>query len=271
MVPPTCTMGDISGGEAVTIEVSGDGQTARLSAIWFEGMQEETHSSFKVAVLAHGFVSDKTESGLFFPAARRLAAAGISTVAYDWRGRGESEGDFARTSLDTHIADFGAVCSWATARVGCGPHSLVAVGFSLGSVLVVEHATRGGVLGAAIGWSPAFRPALDMWPRYDIPELHTAITEHGAAPKPGGDSSALIGKEVMEYLRTTDCGENALERILSRGCRCSCTTARLMCESRSQQPWLLQRGREPPERLWSCAYSKARATLSGLQTLTTLR
>jgi alpha-beta hydrolase superfamily lysophospholipase len=197
---------------AISIQVDG----ATLSALWFPA-QVSTPRLIKAAVLVHGFFSDKTESGLFVPAAQRLASLGVSALAYDWRGRSDSTGQsFAHTPLETHISDFGAVSACACARAGASDQNLLGIGFSLGAVIIEAHFRR-QPLGGFVGWSPAFRPALDMWPRYALPELLAAIAERGVAPKPGGDGSALMGREVLDYLRSTDCGEHALKVFVEAG------------------------------------------------------
>ena len=131
-------------------------------------------------------------------------------ISYDWRGRGESTGDFANTAFETHVDDFGAVASWLQETHGFSSSQILGVGFSLGAVVILKHISRGSIVGALVGWSPAFRPALDMWPRYNLPELEAAIAAHGVALKPGGDDGMLIGRAVLDYLRDTDLGADAL-------------------------------------------------------------
>ena len=131
-------------------------------------------------------------------------------LSYDWRGRGKSTGDFAHTTFETHVDDFGVVAAWLAESQGVAAAQLLGVGFSLGAVIILKHLARGSRIGALVGWSPAFRPAQDMWPRYSAPELAAAIAEHGVAQKPGGDGGMLLGREVLDYLRDTDLGEDAL-------------------------------------------------------------
>ena len=142
-------------------------------------------------------------------AAPQFVSLGISVLAYDWRGRGKSSGDYAHTSMDTHVDDFGVVVDWLITKQGVASEEILGVGFSLGAVVILKHIKRGSRLGAIVGWSPAFRPALDMWPRYNSPEIEAEVAEHGVARKPGSDD-VLIGRAVLDYLRDTDLGADAL-------------------------------------------------------------
>lgn len=190
---------------SVKVDVVG----ASISALWFEAKTPSPHT-LKAAILVHGFASDKTESGLFIPTASRLSSMGISTLTYDWRGRGNSTGDFAHTSLEVHISDFTGLCQWICDRLEVELNSILAVGFSLGAVVALRHIASHGPLGGVACLSPAFRPALDMWPRYNLPELFSTIKASGVATKPGSEDGALIGQEVLDFLRDTDLGEDAL-------------------------------------------------------------
>jgi alpha-beta hydrolase superfamily lysophospholipase len=131
-------------------------------------------------------------------------------LCYDWRGRGQSTGDFAHTTFETHVDDFGVITSWLRESQGVASDQILGVGFSLGAVVIMKHVARGASIGAIVGWSPAFRPAQDMWPRYNSPELEAAIAATGVARKPGGDDSMLLGRAVLDYLRDTDLGADAL-------------------------------------------------------------
>ncbi|MEW6035639.1 MAG: alpha/beta fold hydrolase [Candidatus Micrarchaeota archaeon] len=81
----------------------------------------KARGSGALAILAHGYLSDKasrTNAGL----SSRLNAAGISTLAFDMYGHGESEGDVERLTVtkvvDNILAIYGFAEKEGYARIG---------------------------------------------------------------------------------------------------------------------------------------------------------
>ncbi len=57
-------------------------------------------------VFLHGFTGSRMEPGYLFPrAARVLAAAGIASLTFDFRGSGESDGEFVNVTVPGEIKD----------------------------------------------------------------------------------------------------------------------------------------------------------------------
>jgi alpha-beta hydrolase superfamily lysophospholipase len=160
------------------------------------------------AVFVHGFAGGRHENGLFSVLAEGLAEAGFHSVLYDWRGIGDSQGEFHSTRLARHVADFEVVRDWTREQFAREPgQQLMAVGFSLGAALAVLAL---GVDRLAL-LSPALRPAHSMWSRYrDDETLWEAIAAHGFAQKPG--SSVLLGEPILRSLRI-DPGPDVLNTI----------------------------------------------------------
>jgi dipeptidyl aminopeptidase/acylaminoacyl peptidase len=178
----------------------------RLSG-WLGWPGQPNSASLQAVVMVHGFAAERTENGLFTEVGVALVRSGYAVLMYDWRGRGESEGDFSRTTLESHTADFRSVVRWLRRESGLESTRYCAVGFSLGAALV-GLALRGGLrLGASAFWSPAVRPCLSMWPRYNTPELRQELEQKGFLFKP--DNNARLGREILLSLQTTDLGLNA--------------------------------------------------------------
>jgi pimeloyl-ACP methyl ester carboxylesterase len=57
--------------------------------------------------------------------------------------------------------------------------------------------------------SPAVRPHLSMWPRYNTGQIQRELAKRGVVEKPG--SSVLLGRPILESLRDTDLGPRAFE------------------------------------------------------------
>ena len=159
-------------------------------------------------IFVHGFCGNRGENGLFDTLAEHCADAGFDTVRYDWRGIGDSDGDFPTTSLDDHVADFEQVAAWTRERFTSAA-ALHAVGFSLGAAVVGLALQRQTQLRAVAYLSPAVRPVESMWPRYDRPGLWQELDRRGVVEKPG--SSILLGRAMLESLRNTDLGVGAFD------------------------------------------------------------
>ena len=68
-----------------------------------------------VVILAHGYISDK-ESRTNTELSKRLNRAGISTIAFDMYGHGESEGDIERLTITKAVENVLAVYDFAKSK-----------------------------------------------------------------------------------------------------------------------------------------------------------
>ena len=179
----------------------------RLAAL--VAKQKTARQDLSAIVFCHGFCGDKTENGLFQDAAQVLIRAGYSVVLYDWRGLGHSDGEFDKTTLDWHVRDYVEVIEWSKKYFRIESKALCGLGFSLGAVLIAQAIRSGTDLGAAVFWSPAIRPAVSMWPRYNTPELREQLRANGYILKP--ETNTKLGHPILDSLRDTDLGKGAFE------------------------------------------------------------
>lgn len=94
-----------------------------------------------LVVCAHGLTGDRSgPAGLLAEWSARLSALGFAVVRFDFRGSGESFGEFEDTSFAGMIDDTVAVGTWARDRVGAVP--VVAAGISIGGVPAALSAGR---------------------------------------------------------------------------------------------------------------------------------
>jgi pimeloyl-ACP methyl ester carboxylesterase len=94
--------------------------------------------------------------------ARALQEARISSLRYDKRGAGASEGDFLRTGLYENCADARSALAWLTAPADGLP--LFAVGHSEGALHAAQLAAEGRVTGAVlVSMSPRRGEEVLMW------------------------------------------------------------------------------------------------------------
>ena len=111
-------------------------------------------------VLCHGFTGQRLETHfLFVKTSRALEQAGIASLRFDFRGSGESEGEFRDMTVETEVSDaLGAVdeaCSLAEvdeARVGILGLSLG--GFVAACVTGFEKRVKSTVLWSAVASLP---------------------------------------------------------------------------------------------------------------------
>lgn len=119
----------------------------RLAAVH----REEDNSQNTVAILVHGFGASKdgdTVSGLD----AKLKESGIPSLRFDTTGVGESEGEFADTTLQTYIDDVKQAMEYAR-QLGYSSHALM--GASVGGLAAIhaggpDEGTRVLVLDSAI-------------------------------------------------------------------------------------------------------------------------
>lgn len=158
-------------------------------------------------IFVHGFAGEKGENGLFDVLASHCVDGGFAAVLYDWRGIGDSGGDFPSSTLRDHAADFANVAQWTKSRFEA--EALYAVGFSLGAAVVGLALRHQVELTSAAYLSPASRPRRSMWPRYSGEALWSDLRQHGVVEKPG--SSVLLGASILNSLRDTDLGPQAFD------------------------------------------------------------
>ena len=82
-----------------------------------------------------------------------LGQAGVSTLRYDKRGVGASEGDYLTTGMTQRLTDARAALRWLAAHAPGSP--LVVIGHSEGALHAVELATDDDVAGAVLLSMPA--------------------------------------------------------------------------------------------------------------------
>jgi putative redox protein len=161
-------------------------------------------------IFVHGFAGNKHENGLFDVLSEKCAGSGLRSIQYDWRGLGSSEGEFKSYPIQGHVDDFQSVLKWARGTSEAQSQPMFAVGFSLGAAVVglsLRRAKKKHSLNRISFLSPAVRPNISMWPRYNKEKNWKAIQRLGYFEKDG--TKVRIGREVLESLSVTDLGEQA--------------------------------------------------------------
>jgi len=94
-------------------------------------------------MLLHGFTGQRVESHrIFVKTARRLVENGIAALRFDFRGSGESEGEFADITILGWVSDALAGLDWLARRPGIDPDRLGVLGLSIGGCAAAIVAGR---------------------------------------------------------------------------------------------------------------------------------
>lgn len=113
-------------------------------------------------LLLHGFTGSRDEleipavkEGIYARAARLWAAEGIASLRIDYRYNGESDGDFADSTINAHVADGLAALDWLAKSGRVDASRLSLVGWSMGGAVGAAVAARAShSLDAVALWAP---------------------------------------------------------------------------------------------------------------------
>jgi pimeloyl-ACP methyl ester carboxylesterase len=157
-------------------------------------------SSVAVVILCHGFGSDKESRGRFLLLMNRLHDAGLSSLAFDFSGCGESSD--AILDLDAEIDDLQTVIAYLRKE---GFSQIALYGHSLGSLICLKAFSPAV---AAIALSGALTgPMHYTWSDYYSAEQLKELEESGSFLQPvetKGRAAIRIGREMLDAFSLID-------------------------------------------------------------------
>ena len=149
------------------------------------------------ALFAHCFTCTR-QSKAAVAVSRELADRGVACLRFDFRGLGESEGDFGADSFPADVADVTAAAHWLIGRFGPG---VLLVGHSLGGAAVLAAAGEiAEVAAVATIGAPASVEHVVRQVHGDL----AAIERGGRGPVTIGGRSFEITREFVAHLRDVD-------------------------------------------------------------------
>jgi len=114
----------------------------------------DTDQRAPALLICHGFTGDKVENHfIFVKMARRLADAGFFAMRFDFRGSGESEGDFSDMTVPAEIDDARVALAWLRAQPEVDPKRVSLLGLPKCTNLVARSAGEDENLAGLILWS----------------------------------------------------------------------------------------------------------------------
>jgi len=105
-------------------------------------------------VLLHGYTGDRVgEHFIFVKAARELARSGMAAFRFDFRGSGESQGDFKDISIETEISDALMALDVVRGLPEIDEKRVALLGHSLGGCVAACVAAQSEAVSVAL-WAP---------------------------------------------------------------------------------------------------------------------
>lgn len=131
-------------------------------------------------LICHGLAGHKTgRYRLYVELAQELSKAGIAAFRFDFRGSGDSEGDFSEITVNSQISDAIKALEFLGNYRNIDSSSIGIFGRSFGGAIAIMAANRhGGVKSIAL-WAPFFTPApwKDQWNIVQSPETPVLVRE----------------------------------------------------------------------------------------------
>lgn len=144
----------------------------------------------------HGFTGTKVEPHrIFVKTARELAAIGFYVLRFDFRGSGDSEGDFSEMTIGGEVSDAIKSIDVLTAMQGVDPDRIGILGLSMGGCVAAFVSGQDIRVKSTVMWAPLSD---------DPPDRKNEILERAKNP-PTPEEMALsnpniVGKAFYEEL-----------------------------------------------------------------------
>lgn len=155
---------------------------------------------FPAVVFFHGFTGHKVEAHrIFVQQARALAGAGIAALRFDFRGSGDSAGEFSDMTVSREVEDAHCAISWVRNRQEVDPTRIGILGFSLGGMVAAFALAKHPDVRAAVLWNPVSDP-IAARDRRRTPTSDAELQEYGAVNSNGYAVGARFLAE-LEHLK----------------------------------------------------------------------
>jgi len=134
--------------------------------VGLKSIPDEIREKYKTVILAHGFGVDKENKGLFNDLTKSLVGAGFLVYRFDFSGSGESEGNYAKTSISKLSEDLKRIVQFVRSKSDTDLDNIGIVGNSMGS-------------GVVLSLKPRVKSLVFIGGHYDIYSLISALFGDG--------------------------------------------------------------------------------------------
>lgn len=130
-------------------------------------------------VMLHGFTGNRVEAHrIFVKQARALCQGGVAVLRFDFRGSGDSGGEFSQMTLSREAADARKALAFMRSQDRVDEERVGVLGLSMGGLVGAMVLTGDPALKASVLWSPVAHPSLFLR-RLDEPGLHEVLRKQG--------------------------------------------------------------------------------------------
>jgi len=147
------------------VEVQNEGQ----KIIGSLHLPENAPKPMPAVVFCHGFAGNRIgKYRLYVLIARRLAELGIASLRIDFRGSGESEGNFSAMTLEGEVSDVLQSIEFLKKQPEIDPERVGILGNSLGGAVAVLAAQKAGNIKSLVLLAALFdtKSWYDKWKKY---------------------------------------------------------------------------------------------------------
>lgn len=162
-------------------------------------------------LMCHGLAGHKTgKYRLYVILAEKLAALGIASLRIDFRGSGDSEGDFSQVTLESEVSDTLKGLEYLNQQSYIDKSRIGIFGRSVGGTVAIMAAKRYGNVKSLATWAPLFDGDqwIDQWNLLHSPEIseeHRLMTMRVNGQVPGyAFFKELFGIHMTEELKTLE-------------------------------------------------------------------
>lgn len=159
--------------ESVLLENKGE----KIFGIFHRPAQQ---GKFPAILICHGLGGHKVgKYRLYVQVANYLAGQGIATLRIDFRGSGDSEGDFSEMTLDGEVSDAIKAIDFLKNHPHVDVDRMGIMGRSLGGLVAITAAAQVKIIKSLCLWAPIFDASqwLPKWQQLHTKGLHESQKE----------------------------------------------------------------------------------------------
>lgn len=162
-------------------------------------LPESATGPVPAVIWVHGFRGSRAEAHrAFVEGARRLAARGVASLRFDFRGCGESDGDFVDLTIGSMVEDLRAALAALRDRPELDARRVGLVGISLGCAIASQLGSEAD-LTAMVFWSPVVF-AVPIFARMGLYAAHPELARQGWIDAGG----YRVGRQFLAELPALD-------------------------------------------------------------------